>query len=132
MFGNVELGHGRQTPWGPQAVVIAQSGEVQLTTAELTSQVPLHTGQVVLLCGDMESLDHHLGCLIWRKDCQQLPPQLPPTCCGQQIVLQLRSQQSSGLAAQALDHVAKINPPQGATRPRTPVQTRQGLHELAP
>lgn len=33
VFGDVELGHGRQAPWGPQAVAITQSGEGQQAAA---------------------------------------------------------------------------------------------------
>jgi hypothetical protein len=43
VFGVVELGHGRQAPGGPQAVVIAQGGEVQLNAAELTAPLALQS-----------------------------------------------------------------------------------------
>jgi hypothetical protein len=74
VFGDVELGHGHQAPWGPQAVVITQGAEVQLTAAELTPQVPLHTAQIVHPGGDMEGVDHDLGRLIRRQGRQQRSP----------------------------------------------------------
>lgn len=74
MFGDVELGHGRQAPGGPQAVVIAQGREVQLTAAELTAQIPLHTGQIVRPGSDMEGIDRDLGGLIRRQGRQELAP----------------------------------------------------------
>ena len=67
MFRDVDLWHGHQAPWGPQAVVITQSADGQFTAAELSAQVTLHTGQVVLPGGGMEGIDHHLGRLIWRQ-----------------------------------------------------------------
>jgi hypothetical protein len=45
--------------------------------------------------------------------------------------LQLGAQQRSGFAAQALDHVAEIDPPQAALVSRPVVQPRQGFNELA-
>lgn len=66
VFRDVELGHGHQAPWGPQAVVITQGVEAQLTAAELTAQVPLHTREVIRAGGDMEGIDRHLGGLIRR------------------------------------------------------------------
>ena len=87
MFRDVELGHGREAPWGPQAVVIAQGTEAQLTAAELTEQIPLHSWQVIRAGGDMEGVDHDLGRLIRRQGRQQLSPQLTPRFAGEQIVL---------------------------------------------
>jgi hypothetical protein len=66
VFGDVELGHGHQHPWGPQAVVITQGAEADVALAELTPQIPLHTGQIVRPGSDMERVDHHLGRLIRR------------------------------------------------------------------
>jgi len=74
VFWDVELGHGRQAPGGPQAVVIAQGREVQLTAAELSPQIALHSGQVVGSGGDMECVHHDLGCLIRRQGRQELAP----------------------------------------------------------
>ena len=74
MFGDVELGKGRQAPRGPQAVVIAQSGEAEITAAQCSIEIALNACQVVFLDGDMESLDHHLGGIIWRQSRQQLAP----------------------------------------------------------
>lgn len=51
VFGDVELGKGRQTPRGPQAVVAAQAIETHLAAAQLTPQVALHPGEVVLFGG---------------------------------------------------------------------------------
>ena len=113
MFGDVELRQGRQAPWGPQAVVIAQGGEGQLAAAQLTPQVALHPGQVVPFGGDMEGIDHHLGGLIRRQGRQQLAPEPPPGLAGEDVGLQLGAQQRPWFAAQALDHMAEIDPPQG-------------------
>ena len=85
MFGDVELGHGRQVPGGPQAVVIAQGREVQLTAAELSPQIALHSGQVVGSGGDMEGVHHDLGCLIRRQCRQELAPKLPPVLSWEQV-----------------------------------------------
>ena len=74
MFRDVELWHGRQAPGGPQAVVIAQGGEVELTAAQLTPQIALHIGQVALFGGDMEGVHHDLGGLIRRQGRQELAP----------------------------------------------------------
>jgi hypothetical protein len=74
VFGDVELGHGGQAPGGPQAVVIAQGREVQLTAAELSPQIALHSGQVVGSGGDMEGVHHDLGGLIRRQGRQELAP----------------------------------------------------------
>jgi hypothetical protein len=130
VFGDVELGHGHQAPWGPQTVVITQGSEVQLTAAELTAQVPLHTGQIVRPGSDMEGVDHHLGRLIRRQGRQEFSPQLPPVLAGEDVVLQLGAQQGSGFAAQAVDHMAEIDPPQWPAGSRLPMQARQGFHEL--
>ena len=131
MFGDVERGHGRQAPGGPQAVVIAQGREVQLAVAELSPQIALHSGQVVGSGGDMEGVHHDLGCLIRWQARQELAPQLAPVVCGQEVGLQLGTQQCPGLAAQALDHVAEIDPSQWPALARSPMQARQGFHELA-
>ena len=131
MFRDVELGHGRQAPWGPQAVVIAQGTEAQLTAAELSAQIPLHSWQVIRAGGDMEGIDHHLGRLIRRQGRQQRSPQLPPRFSGEDVVLQLGAQQGSGFTAQALDHMAEIDAPQPALISSALMQPRQGLHELA-
>lgn len=131
MFRDLELGHGRQAPWGPQAVVITQGAEAELTAAELTAQIPLHTGEVIASGSDMEGIDHHLGRLIRRQGSQQLAPQLPPARAWQEIVLQLGAQQGPGLAPEAVDHMAEIDPPPWPALARAPMQPRQGLHELA-
>jgi hypothetical protein len=54
--------------------VIAQGCEVQLTAAELSPQIALHSGQVVRACGDMEGIDRYLGGLIRRQGRQELAP----------------------------------------------------------
>jgi hypothetical protein len=54
--------------------VIAQGREVQLTAAELSPQIALHSGQVVGSGGDMEGVHHDLGCLIRRQGRQELAP----------------------------------------------------------
>ncbi len=131
MFRDLELGKGRKAPRRPQAVVITQSHQAQFAAAELSAQVPLHTGQLIGLGGDVQRVDHHLGCLIRRQRRQQLAPQLPPGFCWQQVVLQLGAQQRPGLAAQAFDHMAKVDPPQAALVSRSVVQARQGFDELA-
>ena len=131
MFRDVELGHGRQAPWGPQAVVIAQRAEADVALAELTAQITLHTTEVTGAGGDMEGVDHHLGRLIRRQGCQERSPQLPPALAGEDVVLQLGAQQGSGFTAQALDHMAEVDPPQPALVARAVMQPRQGLHELA-
>ena len=130
MFRDVDLWHGHQAPWGPQAVVITQAAEVQLTAAELTSQIPLHTGQVVVPGGNVEGVDHHLGRLIRRQSHQQRSPQPPPAFAGKDVVLQLGPQQCSGFSAQAFDHVAEVDPPQRLL-PFAGIQPRQGFYELA-
>jgi len=111
VFGDVELGHGHQPPWGPQAVVITQGAEADVALAELTPQIPLHTGQIVRPGSDMEGVDHHLGRLIRRQGRQELSPQPPPGLTGEDVGLQLGAQQGSGFAAQALDHMAEVDPP---------------------
>jgi hypothetical protein len=111
--------------------VITQRHQAQFATTELTPQVPLHTGQVTCLGGDVQRIDHHLGGLIRRQRRQQLTPQLPPGLTGQQVVLQLGAQQGPGFTAQALDHMAEINPPQWAALASSAVQSRQCFHELA-
>jgi hypothetical protein len=79
----------------------------------------------------MEGIDHHLGGLIRRQGRQQRSPQLPPARAWQEVVLQLGAQQGSGLTAQALDHMAEVDPPPWPALASAPVQPRQGLHELA-
>ena len=131
MFGDVELWHGRQAPGGPQAVVIAQGREVQLTAAELSPQIALHSGQVVGSGGDMEGIDRDLGGLIRRQGRQKQAPQLTPGLSGEQVGLQLGTQQRPGFVAQTLDHVAEIDPPQWPAFSRSPMQARQGFDKLA-
>ena len=79
----------------------------------------------------MEGINHHLGRLIRQQGRQQRSPQLPPVLIRQEVVLQLGAQQRPGLAPEAFDHVAEIDPPQRPTLARAPMQPRQGLHELA-
>ena len=130
MFRDLELGQGRKALGGPQAVVITQSREAELTAAQRSPQIPLHAGQIACAGGDMQGVDHDLGRLIRRQGRQQLAPQLSPALAGQQVALQLGPQQRPGLAAQALDHVAEIDPPQGLL-PLLGIQPRQGFDELA-
>ena len=111
--------------------MITQGAEAELTAAQLTAQVPLHTQEVIRAGGDMEGIDHHLGGLIRRQGRQELSPQLPPWFAGEDVVLQLGAQQCSGLTAQAVDHMAEVDPPQRPADSRPPVQARQGFHELA-
>ena len=89
MFRDVDLWHGHQAPWGAQAVVIPQGAEAQLTAAQLTPQIPLHTGQVVGAGGDMEGVDHDLRGLIRRQGCQEPAPQLSPALAREDVSLQL-------------------------------------------
>ena len=123
--------HGHQAPWGPQAVVITQGADAEITATELAAQVPLHTGQVVVPGGNVQGVDHHLGRLIRRQGRQQHSPQLPPALAGEDVALQLGSQQRSGFTAQAFDHVAEVDPPQPAFVSRALMQPRQGFDELA-
>jgi hypothetical protein len=58
--------------------VITQGTEADVALAELTPQVPLHTGQIVRPGSNMEGVDHHLGRLIRRQGRQELSPQPPP------------------------------------------------------
>jgi hypothetical protein len=74
VFRDLELGQGRKAPRRPQAVVITQGAEADLAFAELTPQVPLHSGQVIGLGGDMECIDHDLGRLVRRQGSQQRAP----------------------------------------------------------
>jgi hypothetical protein len=111
--------------------VITQAAEADVAAAELTAQVPLHTGEVVVPGGDMEGIDHHLGRLIGGQGSQELTPQLAPLITGEQVVLQLGPQQCSGFTPQALDHMAEVDPPPWAAHPGAPMQPRQGLDELA-
>ena len=130
MFRDLEFRHGRQAPWGPQAVVITQGGEAQLAASELTTQIPLHTREVIAAGGDMERIDHDLGRLIRRQSRQELAPQLSPAVCWQQVVLQLGAQQRPGLTAQAFDHVAEVDAPQRLL-PFLRMQPRQGFDVVA-
>ena len=130
MFGDVELRHGRQAPGGPQAVVITQSADGQFTSAELPLQVPLHTGQVIGLGGDVQRIDHHPGRLIRRQSRQELAPQLTPAFAREDVVLQLSAQQRPGLTAQAFDHVAEVDAPQ-CLLPFLQMQPRQGFDVVA-
>ena len=123
------MGQGCKAPGGPQAVVITQGAEADLAAAELTPQVPLHSRQLVRLGGDIEGIDHHLGRLTRWQGTQQLPPELPPRLTWQQVVLQLGPQQCSGFTAQALDHMAKVDPPQGLLT-LVAMQPRQGFDVL--
>jgi hypothetical protein len=66
VFRDVELWQSRKAPRCPQAVVITQAAEAEVAAAELTAQVPLHTGEVVRFGGDVQRIDHHLGRLIRR------------------------------------------------------------------
>lgn len=88
-----------------------QTIDADLAAAQPPPQVALHSRQVVLLGGDMEGIDHHLGRLIRWQRRQQLSPQLPPALTRQQVVLQLGTQQRPGFTAQTFDHVAEVNPP---------------------
>jgi hypothetical protein len=54
-----------------------------------------------------------------------------PRHARQDVGLQLSAQQRSGLAPEALDHMAKIDPAQGALLPLAAMQPQQGLNELA-
>jgi len=45
VFRDQEFGGHAQAPWGAQAVLIAQGGEVQITVAELVAKQPLHIRQ---------------------------------------------------------------------------------------
>ncbi len=74
VFRDVELWQGRKAPGGPQAVVITQGAEAEVSAAELTAQIALHAGEVVVSGGDMEGIDHHLGCLIGGQGSQELTP----------------------------------------------------------
>jgi hypothetical protein len=70
VFRDLELGHGRKPPRGPQAVVITQSSEAEGAVAQGSPQIPLHGSKVARFGGDMEAIDHHLGRLIRRQRCQ--------------------------------------------------------------
>jgi hypothetical protein len=74
VFRDLELWQGRKPPRGAQAVVLPQGAEAEVSAAELTAQVPLHTSEVVVLGGDMEGIDHHLGRLIGGQGSQELTP----------------------------------------------------------
>ena len=110
--------------------MITQGGEAEFTASELTPQIPLHAREVIAAGGDMEGVDHHLGRLIRRQSHQQRSPQPPPVLAGEDVVLQLCTQQGAGFAAQAFDHVAEVDPPQGLL-PFAGIQPRQGFYELA-
>ena len=79
----------------------------------------------------MESVDHHLGGVIRRQGRQQRSPQLPPGLTREKVVLQLGSQQSSGLTAQALDHMTEVDAPPWPALASAPVQPRQGFEVVA-
>ena len=111
--------------------MITQGDEAELTAAELTVQVPLHIRKVIAAGGDMEGVDHDLGGLIRRQSRQELSPQLTPGFTGEDVGLQLGAQQRPGFTAQALDHMAEVDPPQPALVSRALMQPWQGLHELA-
>ena len=111
--------------------MITQSAEVQLTAAERSAQIPFHSGQVVRPGSDMEGVEHHLGGLIRRQGRQERSPQLPPALAGKDVVLQLGPQQRPRFAAQAVDHMAEVDPPQCSALPCSPMQPRQGFDELA-
>jgi len=111
--------------------VITQGVEAQRTAAERSAQVSLHCREVIRAGGDMEGVDHHLGRLIRRQGRQQRSPQLPPVLAGEDVVLQLGAQQGAGFTAQALDHMAEINPPQPTLVSFAGMQPWQGLDELA-
>jgi hypothetical protein len=111
--------------------VITQGAEADVALAELTAEIPLHTGQIVRPGSDMEGVDHHLGRLIRRQGRQELSPQPPPGLAGEDVGLQLGTQQRPGFAAQTLDHVSEIDPPQWPAFSRSPMQPWQGLHVLA-
>jgi hypothetical protein len=111
--------------------VITQSHQAQFAATELTPQIPLHGSKVARFGGDMEAIDHHLGRLIRRQRRQQRSPQLSPALAWQQVVLQLGTQQRPGFTAQALDHMAEVDPPQRSALALAGMQSRQGFHELA-
>ena len=130
MFGDVELGQGQQAPGGPQAVVIAQSGEAHLAAAQRSAQVTLHAGQVVGSGGDMQRIDHDPGGLLRRQSRQELSPDPVPGLTGEDVGLQLGAQQRPGFTAQTLDHMAEIDPPQRSFVPLAGVQPLDRLDEL--
>jgi len=74
VFRDFELGQGCKPPRGAQAVVLTQCSEAEVSTAELTAQIPLHTGQIACSGGDVEGIDHHLGRLIRGQGRQELAP----------------------------------------------------------
>jgi hypothetical protein len=130
VFGDLELGQGRQAPWGPQAVVIAQGGEAQLAAAQRSPQVALHPGQIARSGGGMEGIHHDPGGLIRRQGGQELPPELTPALARDKVGLQLGAQQRPGFAAQALDHMAEVDPPQGSCLPLAAMESGQCQGEL--
>lgn len=74
MFRNLELWQGRQPPRGAQAVALPQGAEAEVAAAQLPAQITLHTSEVVVPGGDMESIDHHLGRFIGGQGSQELTP----------------------------------------------------------
>lgn len=111
--------------------MLTQTCEADVAAAQRSSQVALHPGQVALFGGDMEGVHHHLGGLIRRQGRQQLPPELLPRLAGEDVGLQLGAQQRPGFAPEALDHMAEVDPAQGALLPLAAMQTLQGQGEPA-
>lgn len=111
--------------------MIAQGRQSQLAAAQLTPQVALHPGQVVPLGGDMEGIDHHLGGLIRGQRSQQTAPEPMPGLAGEDVGLQLGAQQRPWFAAQAVDHVAEVDAPQGTLLAFALMQPRDRQGELA-
>ena len=54
----------------------------------------------------------------------------PPALARQEVLQQLGAQQGPGFTAQALDHMAQVNPPQSLLT-LVAVQPWQGFNELA-
>lgn len=79
----------------------------------------------------MEGIDHHLGGLLRRQSRQELSPEPVPGLTGEDVGLELGAQQRPWLAAQAVDHVAEIDPPQRTLLPLAAMESRQRLDELA-
>ena len=130
MFGDLELRQGRKAPGGPQAVVITQSREAESTAAQRSAQIPLHAGQIGAAGGDMQGIDHDLGRLLRRQSGQELSPDPVPGLTGEDVGLQLGAQQRPGFTAQALDHMAEIDPPQRSFVPLAGLQPLDCLDEL--
>ena len=79
----------------------------------------------------MEGIDHHLGGLLRRQSRQELSPEPVPVLTGEDVGLQLGTQQRPGFTPQALDHVTEVDPPQRSLVARSPMQPWQGFNELA-